>query len=54
MKYFISAVVAFPVSEAIVESWGSVIENVYSKKTEELKEANSLDITKMAEKVFIK
>ena len=32
VKYFMPAVVAFPVSEAIVETWGSVIENVFSNK----------------------
>ena len=54
VKYFMSAVVAFPVSEAIVESWGSVIDNVISNKIA-FKEADSPDITDMTEKVvFIK
>ena len=54
VKYFISVVAAFPVAEAIVESWGSVIENIFSNKIY-FKETNSPDITKMTEKVvFIK
>ena len=30
---FISFIVCFPVSEAIVESWGSSLENIYNKNT---------------------
>ena len=49
-----SCVVAFPVSEAIVESWGSVIDNVISQKTA-FKEADSPDEADMTEKVvFVK
>ena len=29
---FLSFIVCFPVSEAIVESWGSSLENIYNKK----------------------
>ena len=49
-----SCVVAFLVSEAIVESWGSVIDNVISHKTA-FKEADSPDEVDMTEKVvFVK
>ena len=54
IKHFMSCVVAFPVSEAIVESWGSVIDNVISHKTA-FKEADSPDEADMTEKVvFVK
>ena len=29
---FLSFIVCFPVSEAVVESWGSSLENIYKKK----------------------
>ena len=32
VKYFLSCIVSFPVSEAIVESWGSVIDKVINDK----------------------
>ena len=46
VKYCISVVVVFPVSEAIVESWGSVIENVLSINIA-FTEANLPDITEI-------
>ena len=54
VKQFMSSVVAFPISEAIVESWGSVIDNVMADKIA-FKESNGSDITDYTEKiVFIK
>ena len=52
-RYFLSCVVCFPVSEAIVESWGSVIDKVISNKVA-FKESSdeSADITEKV--VFIK
>ena len=51
-RYFLSCVVCFPVSEAIVESWGSVIDKVISNKVA-FKESSdeSADITEKV--VFI-
>ena len=48
VKYFISTVVAFPVSEVIVKSLGTIIENVISN-TIAFKEADSPGITDMTE-----
>ena len=54
IKHFMSCVVAFSVSETIVKSWGSDIENVISHKTA-FKEADSPDEVDMTEKVvFVK
>ena len=53
VKYFLSGVVSFPVSEAIVESWGSVIDKVINDKVA-FKESSS-DAADIIEKfVFIK
>ena len=53
VKYFLSCVVSFPVSEAIVESWGSVIDKVINDKGV-FKESSS-DTADIIEKfVFIK
>ena len=54
IKYFLSCIAAFPVSEAIVESWGSVIDKVISDKIA-FKESEDIDIADITEKfVFIK
>ena len=54
IKYLMSCVVTFPVSEAIVESWGSVIDKVINDKVAfaESVDVSRIDITEKF--VFIK
>ena len=50
-RYFLSCVVSFPVSEAIVESWGSVIDKVISDKVA-FKESSD-DSADISEKLLV-
>ena len=53
-KYFMSCVVAFPVSEAVVETWGSVIDKVISSKID-FKESTSIEMVDITEQIaFLK
>ena len=52
--YFMSKVVCFPVSEAIVESWGSDIDDIIKSK-KKFREDSDIDNTDITEKLcFIK
>ena len=51
IEYFLSCIAAFPVSEAIIESWGSVIDKVISDETA-FKESEDTDIADITEKLF--
>ena len=53
-RHFMSCVITFPVSEAIVESWGSVIDTIVSNKVA-FKESATPDMADITEKfAFIK
>ena len=54
VRYFMSCVVAFPVSEAVVETWGSVIDKVIASKIsfKESEDIEKVDITEQI--VFLK
>ena len=54
VRYFMSCMITFPVSEAVVETWGSVIDRVIANKIA-FKESESVETTDTPEKVvFIK
>ena len=53
VKYFLSCIITFPVSEAIVESWGSVIDKVIADKVA-FKESTGDDADITEKLVFIK
>ena len=54
VKYFMSCMITFPVSEAVVETWGSVIDSVIANKIA-FKESESVETADTTEKVvFIK
>ena len=53
-RYIMSCVVAFPVSEAVVETWGSVIDKVISSKIS-FKESEAIEKVDITEQiVFLK
>ena len=50
VKYFMSCMITFPVSEAVVETWGSVIDSVIANKIA-FKESESVETADTTEKV---